>query len=110
MEELGEAMEIHAALGVQPGEVVSLIGAGGKTTTLYRLASELREDGKKILLTTTTKIFKPTKPHVDRLFLVEEVAALAGQSAAIEPPVIIGAGYHLDEDGKLRSEERRVGK
>jgi molybdenum cofactor cytidylyltransferase len=94
-------MQIRAALGVEPGQVVSLIGAGGKTTTLYRLGRELRGDGRKVLLTTTTKIFKPTKPHVDRLFLVEDVAALIEQSAGIQPPVIVGAGYRLDEEGKL---------
>src|ERR1043165_2820273 len=94
-------MQIQAALEVRPGEVVSLIGAGGKTTTLYRLARELREANKKILVTTTTRIFKPHKPHVDRLFLVENVTAFLGQSGAMEPPVIIGAGYRIDEDGKL---------
>ena len=94
-------MQIHAALGVEPREVVSLIGAGGKTTTLYRLARELRDDGKKILVTTTTKIFKPSKPHVDRLFLVEDVGAFIEQNSVIRPPVIVGAGYRVDEDGKL---------
>src|SRR5689334_3689303 len=94
-------MQIHAALGVEPRAVISLIGAGGKTTTLNRLAHELRDDGKKILVTTTTKMFKPTKPHVDRLFLVEEVGAFVEQSSAIEPPVIIGAGYRVDDDEKL---------
>src|SRR5438093_696249 len=65
-------MSLKAALGLESGQMLALIGAGGKTTTLFRLAKELRDDGGKILVTTTTKIFKPTKPHVDRLFLVED--------------------------------------
>ncbi|OQY01526.1 MAG: hypothetical protein B6I26_04145 [Desulfobacteraceae bacterium 4572_130] len=42
--------------------VISLIGAGGKTTLMFRLARELGCLNKKILTTTTTKIFKPM-PH-----------------------------------------------
>jgi len=94
-------MLLREALDVRRGEMTALIGAGGKTTTMFRLARELREEGQKILLTTTTKIFKPSKPHVDRLFLVEQIDALAESCAAIPAPVIIGAGSAVSEDGKL---------
>jgi molybdenum cofactor cytidylyltransferase len=36
---------------------VSLVGAGGKTTTMFRLADELVSDGWKVLTTTTTMIW-----------------------------------------------------
>ena len=39
--------------------VISLVGAGGKTTLMFRLAKELAYLNKKILITTTTKIFMP---------------------------------------------------
>jgi len=94
-------MHLEDALGLRHGEMVSLIGAGGKTTTLFRLAKALRDDGGKVLLTTTTKIFKPTKPHVDRLFLVEDVEVFLKETAKIKAPVIIGAGCQIDEEDKL---------
>lgn len=94
-------MHLQEALESKSGEMVALIGAGGKTTTLFRLASELREAGGKILVTTTTKIFKPAKPHVDRLFLVQDLNALLPELAKIAAPVIIGAGYGISDDGKL---------
>jgi len=94
-------MQLSKALGLGNGEMVALIGAGGKSTTLFRLASELREAGGKILVTTTTKIFKPTKPHIDRLFLVEDVNALLAELAKIPAPVIIAAGYGISPDAKL---------
>ena len=50
-------MLLPDALGVTRGEMVSLIGAGGKTTTLFRLAKELRDQGCKVMVTTTTKIY-----------------------------------------------------
>ena len=67
VEELGEkAMLPRDALGVARGEMISLIGAGGKTTTMFRLAKEMRDQGCKVLVTTTTQILKPTKPMVRR--------------------------------------------
>lgn len=91
-------MQLKEALGLREGEMVSLIGAGGKTTTMLHLAKELRDVGKKVLVTTTTKIFKPSRPHVDRLFIVEDVDALLREAAKLDPPLIIGAGSKLDHD------------
>jgi probable selenium-dependent hydroxylase accessory protein YqeC len=95
------SMRLKEALGVRHGEMVSFIGAGGKTTSLFWLASELRAEGSKLLVTTTTKIFRPAKPHVDRLFLIDDVNALLTESAGMTPPVIIGVGRSVDADGKL---------
>ena len=42
------------ALGIGRGDVVSVVGAGGKTTLVYRLAAEARSEGLRVLVTTTT--------------------------------------------------------
>ena len=94
-------MLLTEALGFHRGDLVALIGAGGKTTTLFHLAQELCNQGNKVLVTTTTKMFKPNKPHVDRLFLVEDLAALTEACAATPAPVIIGAGMGINDEGKL---------
>jgi probable selenium-dependent hydroxylase accessory protein YqeC len=39
--------------------VVSLVGAGGKTSLMFRLARELSLTGESVLTTTTTKIYEP---------------------------------------------------
>jgi molybdenum cofactor cytidylyltransferase len=49
-------MRVRDALRVQRGDVVSFVGAGGKTSALFRLAAELREDGWRVLITTTTRL------------------------------------------------------
>lgn len=46
------------AFDIQPGEVISLVGAGGKTTLMFALAGELASGGGVIATTTTTKIFE----------------------------------------------------
>lgn len=94
-------MSLREALGLKKGEIVSLIGAGGKTTTLFSLAHELWEGGGRVLVTTTTKIFKPAKPHVHKLFLAQELDALLDQLAEIKEPLIVGVGSKLDDAGKL---------
>lgn len=94
-------MTLKDALGLKQGEMLSLIGAGGKTTTLFSLAHELWEEGGKVLVTTTTKIFKPAKPHVHKLFLAQDLAPLLNQLAQIKEPLIISAGSGLDDAGKL---------
>jgi probable selenium-dependent hydroxylase accessory protein YqeC len=68
-------------LGLGPGDVAAVAGAGGKTTLVYRLAGEAREAGWRVLVTSTT--------HMGTL--PEEITG----------PVL------LEEDGEL---ETRLGK
>jgi len=94
-------MQLKDALALSRGDMIALIGAGGKTTTLFKLAKELRDEGNKILLCSTTKVPKPSKPHADRLFLVEDIDSFPAETAKIKAPVIIAAGYGVDEDDKV---------
>ncbi len=57
------------ALGVEKNDVVSLAGAGGKTSLMFRLAEEAKELGFKVLVTTSTKIFVPDRAQYDRIDL-----------------------------------------
>jgi probable selenium-dependent hydroxylase accessory protein YqeC len=50
-----------SALCKETKGIISLIGAGGKTTLMFRLARELAASGNKVLTTTTTKIMMPDK-------------------------------------------------
>lgn len=48
------APSLARALGLGPGDVVAVAGAGGKTTLVYRLAREAREAGARVIVTSTT--------------------------------------------------------
>ncbi len=52
-------LSLYRCLGVDYPAVVSFYGAGGKTTLLKKLALEAAQAGKKVLLTTTTRIYPP---------------------------------------------------
>jgi probable selenium-dependent hydroxylase accessory protein YqeC len=45
--------------GLEAPQCISLIGAGGKTTTMLALCADFRERGDRVLVTTTTKIRPP---------------------------------------------------
>jgi len=60
---------ISEALGLKEREVICLVGAGGKTTLMYRLAKELLLSGKRVVTTTTTKILEPKLKETNFLFV-----------------------------------------
>jgi len=56
-------MRYADVLGLSAGDVVSIVGSGGKTSLLWRLAEENRERG--VLVSTTTKMWMPEAEAFD---------------------------------------------
>ncbi len=56
--------------------LISIVGAGGKTTTMYTLANELAHRGKRVITTTTTQIFTPKTGETDTLIVEAEMPNL----------------------------------
>ena len=56
--------------------LITIVGAGGKTTTMYTLASELAQRGKRVITTTTTQIFYPEPGETDALIVAAETPLL----------------------------------
>ncbi len=65
----GSVGPLTRALGIKTREVISLVGAGGKTTLMFRLVQELLRGEKKVVTTTTTRIFEPLRQETERLFI-----------------------------------------
>ncbi len=63
--------------------VIALIGGGGKTSLMFQLASVLADAGKKVLTTTTTKIFTPNQSQSPKLVLGDSLDILTGESKII---------------------------
>jgi probable selenium-dependent hydroxylase accessory protein YqeC len=47
---------LASQIGLGPHELVSIVGAGGKTTLLHELGRDLTRDHHRVLLTTTTRM------------------------------------------------------
>jgi probable selenium-dependent hydroxylase accessory protein YqeC len=71
---------LRASLNLKNGGVISLVGAGGKTALMFRLARELSKDGDRVLTTTTTKIFIPMRKQ-SSIMLISESAETIAQHA-----------------------------
>lgn len=63
-------MKLKNLLNINKGCMVSIVGAGGKTTLMFTLADELRDT--KTLVTTTTKIYKPAANQYDFIAIGQE--------------------------------------
>lgn len=68
MEKRVEYMKFNKAFNIEKNQVVSIVGAGGKTSLMFKLAEELRGDNR-VAITTTTKIYKPQPNEYDKLIL-----------------------------------------
>lgn len=53
-------------------ELISIVGGGGKTTTMFQLAKSLKALNKKVLVTTTTAIYVPKADEYDNLMILDE--------------------------------------
>lgn len=60
-------MKFIDILGINKEKIISIVGAGGKTTLLFTLANEVRNS--KVLVTTTTKIYVPAQKDYDYIFI-----------------------------------------
>lgn len=61
-------MKLYEILNIKKYDITSIVGAGGKTTLMFKLANELKDKGK-VLVTTTTKIYRPNEKEVDYLYI-----------------------------------------
>lgn len=46
-------------MDISVDRVIAFVGAGGKTTLIQKMARELQENGKKVIVTTTTHMYRP---------------------------------------------------
>ncbi|HVB73774.1 MAG TPA: selenium cofactor biosynthesis protein YqeC [Ktedonobacteraceae bacterium] len=82
--------------------LISMVGAGGKTTTMYTLARELAWQGKRVITTTTTQIFTPGADETEMLIVEAETSRLLDRvMAAWQPYQRITVASSVNERGKL---------
>lgn len=61
-------------LNLHKGDIVSIVGSGGKTTTMFKLADELI--GNRVLLTTSTKILKE---YGEKFITIDDISEIKGK-------------------------------
>ena len=68
----GKQINITDALQLRLPEhaVISVVGAGGKTSLIFSWARELAASGKKVVITTTTHMYRPDRMEEDGIRIV----------------------------------------
>lgn len=69
-------LSLREAFELRDREMISLVGAGGKTTLMFCLARELKAWGKTVITTTTTKIREPSEEETEGLYVESDVKKL----------------------------------
>ena len=67
----------------EKNHVVSIIGGGGKTTLLYEMAGFCVKNDQKVLVTTSTHIYRPPKEWHDQSLEAVERKLRTGRAAII---------------------------
>ena len=94
---------LRNALRLEGGGVLSLVGAGGKTSLMFRLARELSQKGERVLTTTTTRMYAPTAEQSPGYILAATAKEILDRAAPLLRKlrhVTAGAGWVAGQ-GKL---------
>jgi molybdenum cofactor cytidylyltransferase len=98
-------VRLRTALELSRGDIVSLVGAGGKSTAMYLLARELAAEGWRVITTTTTMI-RPEKRSEATILEPQRMRLLEKVEAALQKHSHITVAADLrEEEGKLKGVE-----
>ncbi|BHH84696.1 selenium cofactor biosynthesis protein YqeC [Desulforhopalus sp. 52FAK] len=81
---------IHA-FGLGKGGVACIVGAGGKTSLMWRLAAEAKSLGLRTLVSTTTKMFIPEPVQYDHI----DLSGSGYTEIILVPPGVYVAGRQV---------------
>lgn len=89
--------KLKELFNIKKSDVISITGSGGKTTLMFALANELKNYGK-VLITTSTKIYIPSKSEVDYLY-----KSFSDYKKPKEDKILVCIGEEIKEKNKLSS-------
>ena len=83
---------------IEKKNIITITGAGGKTTLMFLLSGELSKLGK-VMVTTTTKIYTPEKSQFEKMYIGDKEIIGKNKNIfvvgkEIKDKKLIGLGYH----------------
>ena len=83
---------------IEKKDIITITGAGGKTTLMFLLSGELSKIGK-VMVTTTTKIYTPEKSQFEKMYISDKEIIGKNKNIfvfgkEIKDKKLIGIGYH----------------
>src|SRR5215211_6215778 len=92
---MGVALKLHVALGISSGDVAAFVGAGGKSGAILAVSGGLTQEGMKVLVAPTTKMFKSEADMIGPLVTSEDAGDLRAKTEKAlseTPAVVVGSG------------------
>lgn len=93
-----EAFDIQ----IQDNVMVSLVGGGGKSSIMFKLAQELKAEHRRVLVTTTTNIYNPDKSLYDHFFLWNDKKIHDIKKQDLRQGSITVIGSRITDEQKLK--------
>lgn len=87
-------------------QMLSFVGGGGKTSSIFHLANGLRDMGKRVLISTTTAIYSPSPEKYQSLILLKEKSNIPLPTP--KPGEIVVMGKHNAKENKLQAVDLRL--
>ncbi|MGQ9654667.1 MAG: selenium cofactor biosynthesis protein YqeC [Thermodesulfobacteriota bacterium] len=96
-------LPLSRALMLRDSGVVSIVGAGGKTTLMFRLARELSGAGQRVLTTTTTRVMTPSSDQAPFVIVEADPAEVLSKARAalVKDRHVFAASGPYGTQGKL---------
>lgn len=94
---------LRDALLLEGRGVVSLVGAGGKTSLMFRLARELSQKGERVLTTTTTRMYAPTAEQSPGCILAGTAEEILDRAAPF-----LGKLRHVTAGAALTADPKKI--
>lgn len=94
-------MQLTEALGLGSRETIAFVGAGGKTTAMFRLAGELTAAGHRVVISTSTRLAVCEAALVPECLACQEAdCLLAALPAALarSRSVLAAESIHIEQD------------
>lgn len=101
-------MDILDALLIDRGSIVTLVGAGGKTTLMYALGWEAVKKGLRVVITTTTKIYAPSDEDGPAVILDPGPEIVPAVSEALKRHPLVVAGAVINCENKVIGINRSI--
>ncbi|QGP91239.1 Bifunctional protein GlmU [Neomoorella glycerini] len=95
-------MRLYQALGLQAKEIITVVGAGGKTSALICLARELAAVGHRVVVAPTTKMLLSQLRQLAEPVITRDTASLAaGVAAGLKRENLVTCGSGITDQGKV---------
>ncbi|WP_258358484.1 selenium cofactor biosynthesis protein YqeC [Moorella sulfitireducens (nom. illeg.)] len=95
-------MRLYRALGLQDREIITVVGAGGKTSTIICLARELAALGRRVVVAPTTKmLLSQLRQLVEPVITGDTAHMVAVVAERLNREHLVTCGGAVNDQGKV---------